>query len=246
MLYHKITEKYKSFKKGERRVKEENICKDLTLLYVEDEESIRNLLKSAIEDKFKEVIVASNGSEGLKKFKKYQPDIIVSDILMPICDGLKMSQNIKEISKDTPIILFSAFSEKEKLLSAIDIGIDKYLIKPVDIDELLKTIKDIILKKLSVSNIVKLTNKYSYNKTKHVLYKNNQEVKLTKKELSFIRVLVQNFDSFIPHEELKNKVWSNKKVNDAAVRTFIKRFRTKTDYDFIENISGLGYKIKIA
>jgi DNA-binding response OmpR family regulator len=77
------------------------------------------------------------------------------------------------------------------------------------------------------------------------LYKNNQEVKLTKKELNFIGVLMQNIDSLIPHEELKNKVWSNKKVNDAAVRTFIKRFRTKTDYDFIENISGLGYKIKI-
>jgi len=219
-------------------------CKKLTLLYVEDEENIRNLLKSAIKDEFKEVIVAGDGSEGLKKFKKYQPDVVVSDILMPVCNGLEMAKSIKEISKETPIILFSAFSEKEKLLSAIDIGIDKYLIKPVDIDELLKTIKEITLKKLSIDNIIKLSNGYSYNQTKHILYKNGEEIKLTKKELSFLNVLIQNIDSFIPHQELKEKVWNNKKVNDAAVRTFVKRFRNKTDYDFIENISGLGYKIK--
>ncbi len=225
-------------------MEKENICKNLTLLYVEDEDNIRNLLQSAIEDEFKEIIVANNGNEGLKKFKKYQPDIVISDILMPICNGLEMSKNIKELSKDTPIILFTAFSEKEKLLSAIDIGIDKYLIKPVDVDELLNVVKEIALNKLSISNIVELDKKYTYDKTKHILYKNGEIVKLTKKELNFIKVLIQNIDTFIPHEELKNKVWSNKKVNDAAVRTFIKRFRTKTDYDFIENISGLGYKIK--
>ncbi len=220
------------------------VLKDLSLLYVEDEENIRNLLKNAIEDEFKEVIVAGDGSEGLKKFKKYQPDIVVSDILMPISNGLEMAKNIKEISRDTPIILFSAFSEKEKLLSAIDIGVDKYLIKPVNIEELLDTIKEISKKKLSIDNIVKLNKDYSYNQTKHILYKNNEEIKLTKKELSFLNVLVQNLDSFTPHQELKEKVWNSKKVNDAAVRTFVKRFRNKTDYDLIENISGLGYKIK--
>ncbi len=219
-------------------------CRKLTLLYVEDEENIRNLLQNAIKDEFKEIIVASDGREGLKKFKKYQPDIIVSDILMPVCNGLEMAKSIKEISKETPIVLFSAFSEKEKLLSAIDIGIDKYLIKPVDIDELLKTIKEITLKKLSIDNIIKLSGGYNYNQTKHILYKDDKEIKLTKKELSFLNILIQNINSFVPHQELKEKVWNNKKVNDAAVRTFVKRFRNKTDYDFIENISGLGYKIK--
>ena len=221
----------------------QNICKNLTLLYVEDEDKIRNLLKSAIKHKFKEVITAGNGDEGFKKYKKYQPDIIVSDILMPVCDGLEMSKHIRAISKDVPIILFSAFSEKEKLLSAIDIGIDKYLIKPVDIDELLETIEDIVTKKLSIDNIIKLNDRYSFNKTKHILYKDKVSIKLTKKELSFISLLIDNLDSYVSHENLKKNVWNNSKVNDAAVRTFIKRIRTKTDKEFIENISGLGYKI---
>ncbi len=222
-----------------------NICKNLTLLYVEDEDKIRNLLKSAIENEFNEVITAGNGDEGFKKFKKYQPDIIVSDILMPVCDGLEMAKNVRAISKDIPIILFSAFSEKEKLLSAIDIGIDKYLIKPVDIDELLSTVENIVSKKLAVDNIINLNDTYSFNKTKHILYKNKIPVKLTKKELSFISLLVDNLGSFVSHEDLKKNVWNNSKVNDAAVRTFIKRIRTKTDKEFIENISGLGYKINV-
>ncbi len=221
----------------------QRICKDLTLLYVEDEEKIRDLLKSAIEKEFKEVITASNGNEGFKKFKKYQPDIVVSDILMPICNGLDMAKNIKEISKSTPIILFSAFSEKEKLLSAIDIGIDKYLIKPVDIDELLASIEEIVDKNLSIDNIIKLNDTYSYNSTKQILIKNSDEIKLTKKELSFIKLLVDNLGSFVSHDDLKKYVWNNSKVNDAAVRTFIKRIRNKTDKEFIVNISGLGYKI---
>jgi len=223
---------------------DKSICKDLTLLYVEDEENIRNLLKSAIENEFKEVMTAGNGDEGFKKFKKYQPDIIVSDILMPVCNGLDMAKKIREISKDIPIILFTAFSEKEKLLNAIDIGIDKYLIKPVDVDELISTIEEIARKKLALENIISLSNNYEFNKTKRVLVKNGVEIKLTKKELSFILLLVDNLGSFVSHDDLKKNIWNNVKVNDAAVRTFIKRIRTKTDKEFIENISGLGYKLR--
>ena len=224
---------------------DKSICKDLTLLYVEDEEKIRNLLKSAIENEFKEVMTAGNGDEGFKKFKKYQPDIVVSDILMPVCNGLDMAKKIREVSKDIPIILFTAFSEKEKLLSAIDIGIDKYLIKPVDVDELITTIEEIARKKLAFENIIKLNNNYEFNKTKRVLIKNGVEIKLTKKELSFISLLVDNLGSFVSHDDLKKIVWNNLKVNDAAVRTFIKRIRTKTDKEFVENISGLGYKLRV-
>ena len=238
MFYDKIADK------TGKKMSKNSICKDLTLLYVEDEEKIRNLLKSAIENEFKEVMTASNGDEGFKKFKKYQPDIIVSDILMPVCNGLDMAKNIREISKDIPIILFTAFSEKEKLLTAIDIGIDKYLIKPVDVDELLSTIEEIASTKLSLENIISLSNNYQFNKTKRILSRNGAEIKLTKKELSFISLLVDNIGSFVSHDDLKKNIWNNIKVNDAAVRTFIKRIRTKTDKEFVENISGLGYKLR--
>ena len=86
--------------------------KELTLLLVEDEDSIRESMQEIFSGVFQKVISASNGDEGLKKFKKFSPDIVIADIMMPIMDGLEMSKQIKEVSKNTPVIILSAYSEK--------------------------------------------------------------------------------------------------------------------------------------
>lgn len=218
---------------------------NLTILFVEDEEDLRNALESAIGDEFAKFITARDGDDGLKKFKKFKPDIVITDIMMPVVDGLMMAKEIKNISKETPIIILSAFSEKERLLEAIDIGIDKYLIKPIDPDNLLKTIALISKEMLDQSDIVDLGGDYQFDKSKRVLIKKGETIFLTKKELLFISVLVKNLGVFVLHEEIKKYVWTNKKVTDSAIRTFIKRVREKTDKEFIKNIPGLGYKINI-
>lgn len=219
------------------------ILSNLTVLYVEDEDNLRAALQNAIGDEFSEFIVARDGSEGLKKFKKFKPDIVITDISMPICDGLQMSKEIKKLSREIPIVILSAFSEKERLLEAIDVGIDKYLIKPIDPDELINILCFIANDLLSINDLVELGNNYQFDKSRKVLVKDDETIQLTKKELLFISILVKNLDKFISHEELKEYVWTNKSVTDVAIRTFIKRVRVKTGKDFIKNISGLGYKI---
>ena len=216
---------------------------NLTVLFVEDEKELRNALESAISDEFGKFIVARDGDDGLKKYKKYKPDIVVTDILMPVCDGLEMAREIKKLSRETPIIVLSAFSEKERLLKAIDIGIDKYLIKPIDPDELMNTLELVAKDLLSVDQIVEIGHGYQFDKTRKVLVKNGNTIPLTKKELLFISILVKNLGVFVLHEEIKKYVWTNKNVTDAAIRTFIKRVREKTGKDFIKNVPGLGYKI---
>lgn len=219
--------------------------KNLTALYVEDEENLRKALQDAIGDEFASFILARDGDEGLKKYKKYKPDIVITDISMPICDGLTMAKDIKKLSKETPIIIFSAYSEKEKLLEAIDTGIDKYLIKPIDPDELMK----ILIEKsnsLFLSNqLIELGNNYQFDKNRKILINNNKTISLTKKELLFISILIRNIGAFVPHEDLKKHVWINKNVTDSAIRTFVKRVREKTSKEFIKNVPGLGYKILI-
>jgi len=219
--------------------------KNLTILFVEDENNIRIALKKAISDEFKDFILARDGSEGLKKFQKYKPDIVITDIMMPIVDGLEMSREIKKISRDTPIVVLSAFDEKERLMSAINIGIDKYLMKPIDADELLATLEHISKDLLSLGDNIDLGNGYIFDKIARVLIKDGKTIPLTKKELLFISILVKNLGAYVLHEELKKYVWTNKNVSDAAIRTFVKRVRGKTDKNFIENIPGLGYKISI-
>jgi len=217
----------------------------LTVLFVEDEQDIRDALEGAIGDEFTKFIVARDGEDGLKKFKKYKPDIVIADIMMPVMDGLMMSKQIKHLSRQTPIVILSAFSEKERLLGAIDAGIDKYLIKPIDPDELLKTLKIISKELLAHNDVVDLGMAYQFDKNRRVLVKEGKTIFLTKKELLFISVLVKNLGVFVLHDDIKRHVWTNKKVTDSAIRTFIKRVREKTNKEFIKNIPGLGYKINM-
>lgn len=219
--------------------------KNLLLLIVEDEDKLREGLSTALSPFFLKVINAKNGDEGLKKFKKYKPNIVITDILMPIVDGLDMAQSIKEISKDTPIIVLSAYSERERLLRAIDIGIDKYLIKPVDIEELLLIFKFIKNEKIGTNGLIIINERYRFDKIKRVLIKDEQEIALTKKELAFISLLIKQIGALVLHEDIKRHIWTNEKVSDTAIRTFIKRVRDKIGDDFIKNVPGLGYKISL-
>ncbi|ECP7642940.1 response regulator transcription factor [Campylobacter jejuni] len=220
-------------------------CKELIILVVEDEIKTRESLINVLSERFSKVIGAQNGDEGLKKFKKFKPDLVITDIAMPIMDGLDMAREIKEISDDVPIVVLSAYSEKERLLRSIDIGIDKYLIKPVDIEELFKVLDCLIGEKIEANMLVKISEEYQFNKTKRTLIYSGEEIVLTKKELAFISLLLKQPGALVLHEDIKKNVWIGEHVSDTAVRTFIKRVRDKVGEDFIKNVPSLGYKINI-
>ncbi|HDV7413383.1 TPA: response regulator transcription factor [Campylobacter jejuni] len=220
-------------------------CKELIILVVEDEVKTRESMINILSERFSKVIGAQNGDEGLKKFKKFKPDLVITDIAMPIMDGLDMAREIKEISDDVPIVVLSAYSEKERLLRSIDIGIDKYLIKPVDIEELFKVLDYLIGEKIEANMLVKISEEYQFNKTKRTLIYSGEEIVLTKKELAFISLLLKQSGALVLHEDIKKNVWIGEHVSDTAVRTFIKRVRDKVGEDFIKNVPSLGYKINI-
>ena len=217
--------------------------KELSVLLVEDEAKIRDLLAGVMEKVFKKVITAQNGEEGLKKFKKFNPNIVITDILMPIRDGLEMSKDIRAISPETPIVVLSAFNDKDKLMQAIEIGINKYLLKPIDMDELIYAIETLAKAKIDSSNLIEIGKNYTFSPTKKVLIKNGVEISLTKKELAFISLLINRLGTLVLHSDIKKNVWIGESVSDAAIRTFIKRVRDKVGANFIKNIPGLGYKI---
>ena len=219
------------------------ILKNLTVLLVEDDSDSKKIMHDVLSDNFEKVFTAQNGDEGLKKFKKYNPNMVVTDVLMPISDGLDMTRYIKQISKDTPVIVLSAHSEKETLLKAIDVGVDKYLIKPIMADDLLKTIENVAKSKIETANIIQVANGYSFNKIKRVLIRDGVEISLTKKELAFISLLIKRLGTLVLHDEIKSVVWVGESVTEAAIRTFVKRVRDKVGNNFIKNVPGLGYKI---
>ncbi len=118
-----------------------NILDGIKILYVEDDDNIRKIFTKFLERKAKDVQVSTNGEEGYTKFLEFEPDIIVSDINMPKLNGLEMSKKIKKIKKDIPIILTSAHNDTEYYAEAISLGVNHYLSKPVNAQELLNAIE---------------------------------------------------------------------------------------------------------
>jgi len=115
--------------------------KNMTLLYAEDEEGIRKPMANSLSYYLKEVIEAKNGEEGLEMYYAKRPDIILTDLRMPVRDGLYMVKEIRQVDKKTPILMITAHTDKEYLLSAIELKIEKYIIKPVALDELLSALR---------------------------------------------------------------------------------------------------------
>ncbi len=217
------------------------MTEDLKVLYVEDEENIRKSLKKAIGHEFRQFVTACDGEDGLKKFKKTKFDLIISDISMPKLDGLEMTKEIKKISKKIPIILLSAYSEKEKLLKAIELGIHRYFIKPIAPEELLETIALLSEQEMKI----KLLNPYVFDIKKNLLLCDKVRVNLTKKELHFVTFLLKRDGEIASKESIKNAIWKDYSADDTLLRALVKRLRNKTNKSLILNSVGLGYKINI-
>ncbi len=132
----------------------------IKILYVEDDLSLRTSMKDFLKLYFKEVLTASNGSEGLELFLKYLPDIVLTDIKMPKLDGIKMTMEIKKINRNIPVILTTAYTETEDLINAIEANVDRYIQKPINIDSLLETLYVSALPKIQKLEIAKLRFQY--------------------------------------------------------------------------------------
>jgi len=111
-------------------------CKDFTVLYAEDEDVLRSSVQNYLSKFFKLVEIAKDGLEGLDKYKKEPYDLVITDISMPKMDGLNMSLEIKKINKNQKIIIISAYTDSESFLKSIKIGIDGYMVKPFDYDQI--------------------------------------------------------------------------------------------------------------
>ena len=218
-----------------------NLLKTLKILIVEDETKIASLLKDAINEYFHSVVIAKDGEEGLKRFKINKPDIVITDIMMPQTNGLEMTIKIKELDALVPIIVLSAYSDKDKLLSAIDIGINKYFIKPFDPDEVLMHI-DKIAPSLNKRKRINLKDGFLFDNNSTSLYKDGRLLNLTKREKEFFYLLLKNQNEVVEAHTIKEILWEEE-VNDERLRTFIKRLRLKTSRELIENSSGQGYLI---
>ena len=220
------------------------ILKDITILVAEDELELAELMSNAIGEYFKEFILVHNGEEALDAYHRYQPNIVITDILMPKLTGLELLQKIRKINEEIPIIILSAHSDSSKLLKAIDYGVSKYFIKPFDPDDLLEYLEK-VAQKLYLNSIKTLGDNFTFELQKQKLFYNSNLIELTKKELLFITLLLQQKEQTASDNLIKITLWSDENISNERLRTFIRRLRAKTSKKLIINRSGFGYSLAL-
>ncbi len=120
---------------------DQSLLKRLTILYVEDDDSTRAEVAMFLVKVVGTLYTAPNGAEGLKLFKKYKCDMVITDIQMPVMNGLDMVTQIRKDNAKVPIAVTTAFSDADFLIKAIECGVDKYIVKPIDMLEMLAVIQ---------------------------------------------------------------------------------------------------------
>lgn len=221
--------------------------KNLSVLFVEDEVGIRENIVHSLRYLVGEVIEAENGEEGLRLYEKYKPDIILTDILMPKMDGIEMVKNIREKDRQTCIIVATAHTDKEYLFGAVDLHLEQYLVKPINLKKLMSALEKCVARIYEFTNIrYTLPENYSYDPDRKILFHKNNPIKLTKKEYTFLEFLLLNTRRVVTYEELQQKVWKDDIMTDSALRSLVRNLRKKLPSDFIDNLSGIGYKIALS
>ena len=221
----------------------------LKILVVDDDLDIIEILKYNLNNSGYFVKSASNGIKAIKKAKKFLPDIILMDVMMPEMSGIEACSEIRKIDQlhNTIIIFLSARSEDYTQISAYDAGADDYISKPVKPKILLKKISNIAKKIKLEKTHPKILDLGSLkiNREEYLVIKNKNEILLPRKEFELLFLLGSKPEKVFTREEIMNKVWGTLVVvGDRTIDVHIRKLREKIGEKYIKTIKGVGYKFE--
>jgi len=217
-----------------------------SILYAEDEDSVRENYVLYLENYFNKIYEAKNGLEALRIYKDKKPDILLLDITMPQLNGLEVIKKIRQTDETTPIIILSAHSHKEFLFEAIKLNLVDYLIKPINRNEF-KNLMVRSIERLSDLNSnqkekVIITNNCYWDARSRILFYKEKIVDITKNERILFELLLNNKNKIVKPDQISSYVWNlDSQINDASIRNLVKRLRKKLPVDIIDSIYGSGY-----
>ncbi len=221
------------------------------ILIIEDDKKIVNFMSMALRAKGYQIIAAHNGNEGILTFCTENPDIVLLDLGLPDMDGIKIIEEIREVS-EIPIIVVSAREQDQDKIEALDKGANDYVTKPFSMGELLARVR--VMERLLEKGNSHLPEKVYKNKyltvdtDKHKILVDDKEVHLTPIEYKLLVVLISNRGKVITHNQISKEVWGYGETGDSKnIRVFMASLRRKIEKDpsspkFILTEIGIGYR----
>ena len=217
------------------------------VLVVDDEEPILELLKYNLEKNGYEVKAAQDGARAVDIAKKFIPDLVLLDIMMPKMDGVetcRLLRDLPELQKMF-VVFLTARSEEYSEVAAFDIGADDYITKPIKPRALMSRISALFRrdsKKSSPSSIITIGD-LTIDRTSYTISISGKEINLPKKEFELLYFLAQNPNKVFSREDLLQNIWgSDVYVLARTVDVHIRKVREKIGEDYITTVKGVGYK----
>ncbi len=171
-----------------------NSISQTKILYIEDDNYIREYINEFLKRFNSNIYLASNAEDGLKLYKEHKPDIMIVDINLPKMSGIELISNIRKNDNFTRIIISTAYTNKEFTLQAIELNITRYLVKPVTSKDLIMALQkalDELNKDSSKYSTIDLGEEYFFDIIKEELFKKEKHISLRKKELELLKFLFQ-------------------------------------------------------
>lgn len=220
-----------------------------TILIVDDEADLLELIEYNLKKEGYNVLKAENGMEGIRLARKHHPDLILLDIMMPRMTGFEVCKVIREDNdlKQVPVIFLTARSDEETEVSGLDVGADDFLPKPISTVKLVARIKTVLRRAVESEDIGAeiAVHDLLINRDRYLVLRGNQEFQLPRKEFEVLFFLASRKGKVIDRQTLLNEVWgSNVFVIDRTVDVHIRKIREKLGEQYIETVKGVGYRFK--
>ena len=221
-----------------------------TIMVVDDEKNICELMRLYLEKEGFAVTVANNGSDAISLIRQSRPDLVLLDIMMPVIDGWEVCRQVREFST-VPIIMLTAKGETFDKVMGLDLGADDYIVKPFDTKEVVARVKAVLRRAAPADaegevNFDKLT----VNILKYELKVDGRQVDTPPKELELLYHLAKNPNRVFTRDQLLDEVWGFEYFGDSrTVDVHIKRLREKlegvSDSWGVKTVWGVGYKFEV-
>lgn len=218
-----------------------------TILIIEDEKAIQNIIKAFLEDAGYTTVLADDGLEGIEQFHKCSPDLVLLDLMLPKIDGFAVCELIRKESS-IPVIMLTARDDDDSQMKGFDALADDYITKPFTMPLVMRRI-EAVLRRTEQGNQTENTvihyKNISLDIDSFTLLVNGENISLTTREFEILKLLLENQGRVFTRDNLLNTIWGYDYFGDAKiVNTHIKNIRRKLGVDYIDTIRGVGYKIE--